>query len=295
MDRARALLARAQRRSLALPERGVEIALLDWGGDRPLALLHHATGFSKGVWALVAEQLAPRFRVIAMDARGHGDSSQPEGAEAYLWSEFAHDLAAVAERLANEHGPVALGMGHSFGGTAFLGAGKRRPELFGRMVLVDPVVPSLASAVAPDPTGRGRSLAEGARRRRTEWPSRAEARANWARRAVFSAWQPEALDLYALDGLRERADGSVALKCPSAVEATVFEQGGKLDVPEIAHGHPVPTLWLHAAQGHFPLELCHRLAASMRDARVEKLEAGHLAVMERPDLVSEAALRFAAG
>lgn len=294
MDLARALLARAQRESLALPERDVAIALLDWGGDGPLALLHHATGFCKGVWAPIAERLRARFRVIALDARGHGDSSIVEGAAAYEWREFGNDLIAVAERLAARHGRIGLGMGHSFGGTAFLAASKARPELFERIVLVDPVVhvPQTASAAPEVP--RENPLSAGARKRRSEWPSLAEARASWLQRPILAAWRPEALDLYVLDGLRERADGSVTLKCPANVEAAIFEMGPHLDVAGIIRDHPTRTLWLHAGRGQFPVEMCRSLVRSMREARFETLDAGHLMVMEQPDLVSEAVLRFCA-
>src|SRR5690606_14772791 len=78
-----------ERRRLALAERGVEIALLDWGGDGPLVLMHHANGFCAGTLGLVAEALVPAFRVIGMDARGHGDSTKPEEPEAYSWEAFA--------------------------------------------------------------------------------------------------------------------------------------------------------------------------------------------------------------
>jgi len=294
MTKARAMLARAQRHTLPLPERGVELALLDWGGDGPLALLHHATGFCKGVWAPVAEALRPFFRVIALDARGHGDSSQLAGADAYAWAEFARDLVAATEALAEEHGPVALGVGHSFGGTAMLGASKARPELFERLLLVDPVAPPPARMLTPDAFSRPNSLAEGARRRRTDWESRAEARAKWGRRSVFAAWRPEVLDLYALDGLRERPEGGVTLKCPSSVEAAIFEQGRDLDVLAIAEEHPVPTLWLRAAQGNFPGEWCRLLTSLMKECELVDLDAGHLVVMEQPDLVAQEALRFSA-
>src|SRR5262245_53064992 len=114
-DRARVLLAAATPRRLALPERGVELALLDFGGAGPLALAHHANGFCKGMWAEVASLLRGRVRLVALDARGHGDSSQPEAPAAYAWREFALDFAAVAGRLVAESGrPLALGIGHSF-------------------------------------------------------------------------------------------------------------------------------------------------------------------------------------
>ncbi|MBW2716905.1 MAG: alpha/beta fold hydrolase, partial [Deltaproteobacteria bacterium] len=112
------MLSRAHRRKIVLPNSAIEIALLDWGGEGPLALLHHATGFCAAVWAPVAELLNEHYRVIAMDARGHGDSTKPEGADAYHWEFFGRDVLGVAEVLAAEHpeGRVALGVGHSIGG-----------------------------------------------------------------------------------------------------------------------------------------------------------------------------------
>lgn len=293
MPEARALLARAERRSLALPARGVSLALLDWGGEGPLALLHHATGFCKGVWAPIAEALRAHFRVIALDARGHGDSSQIEGAAAYAWPEFGADLAAAAEALATERGPVALGIGHSFGGTAMLAASRARPDLLRRLVLVDPVVPLPAALLPPGTADGPNFLAEGARRRRTEWPSLDEARASWGQRSVFKTWRPEILDLYALDGLRVHADGRATLKCPSAVEAAIFDQGRALDVMEITRGHPTQTLWIRASRGNFPADWCRTLAGSMQACTYRDLDVGHLVVMEQPDLVAGEALRFA--
>src|SRR5678809_1114899 len=65
-----------------------------------------------------------------MDARGHGDSSRGTGARPYAWHEFGADLAAVARTLAKQHGRVALGLGHSFGGTSMVLAAAEEPELF---------------------------------------------------------------------------------------------------------------------------------------------------------------------
>jgi pimeloyl-ACP methyl ester carboxylesterase len=129
--RSTGLLAGVNRRRLQVGP-GIEIAILDWGGSLPLALLHHANGFCGAVWGGVAQALRPFYRVVALDARGHGDSSKPQEREAYRWECFADDLVRVAELLAGEQvdGRVALGMGHSFGGTATLTAAARRPGLF---------------------------------------------------------------------------------------------------------------------------------------------------------------------
>ncbi len=290
------MLGHVQRRKIALPETGMEIALLDWGGDGPLALLHHANGFCAGVWGLVAEPLSRHFRVIAMDARGHGDSSKPEGAEFYRWEQFGADVIGVAERLASEHpdGQIALGLGHSFGGTSILMAAAKRPELFARAVLVDPVVPPPDWASAdPERQLRGNALAEGAKKRRIVWPSRAAAREKWTDKEMFAAWDPRALDLYVEYGMADRDDGQVELKCSGVVEATVFESSRGLDVYAIAQGASVPTRILWASGGQFPRIAFEQLAARMLDADVLDLDAGHLAVMEEPERVYQAVVDFA--
>jgi pimeloyl-ACP methyl ester carboxylesterase len=291
-----AILHDAAHRTLALPERGVEIALLDWGGSGPLVLLHHANGFCKGVWGLVANALRARHRVIALDARGHGDSSKPDPADrdAYAWWQFAGDLVAVAQRLsAEEHAPIALGIGHSFGGTAMLGAAGARPELFRRLLLVDPVLPPPPHAENSRAAIAAR-MAEGARKRRARWDSRDEARAWWASRDFFASWNRRALDLYALDGLHHHADGGVALKCPPEVEATIFGNSGGVDALALARAVRTPTHLQWAARDSFPRAYFETIAEAMGDAVVETVDCGHLVTMERPDLVVAAALRLLA-
>lgn len=288
------LSAHVQRRRLVLPASGIEIALLDWGGTGPLALLHHANGFCAALWEPVAERLRPHLRVVAMDARGHGDSSHPSGADAYRWDRFADDLLAVARALAAEApgARVALGLGHSFGGTAMVAAASQAPGLFEKLVLVDPVVLPPAQARVSSEAGGGSQLARRARRRRAVFGSRAEARAAWESRDFFSNWSSRALDLYLQEGLRERADGSVELKCPPDVEATVFEATGAFDVFALAPAVTAPTLLLRAERGSFPRSFHEALVRCMPHARIEPVEAGHLVPMEQPDRVADAVLRF---
>jgi pimeloyl-ACP methyl ester carboxylesterase len=291
---ARALLAAATRRQLALPDRGVEIALAEWGAGERLALLHHANGFCKGMWAEVATRLADDgWRVVALDARGHGDSTQPEGEVAYHWDAFAEDLVAVAAALVAERGgaPIALGIGHSFGGTSMIGAAARRPELFERLLLIDPVVPPPLRGVDPHDVPHLRKLIEGARKRRAEWPSRDAARAWCRERRFFAAWRPTAIELYLLDGMRERDDHSLVLKCRGAVEGAVFAGSASIDLFALAARVGVPATIQWADSGDFPRAVHQALVDTMADARLEALHCGHLVPMEQPELVVAAASR----
>jgi len=287
---AAACLGGAERREF--PGEAGPIAALDWGGEGPLALLHHANGFCKGVWGLVAEALAPHYRVVAMDGRGHGDSAPASSPEGYAWRGYAEDVARVGRALLAETGAsrVALGLGHSFGGTSMLGAASHHPNLFERLVLVDPVIP-VRDTESREARAHVEELVDRARRRRAEWPSRAEAREWFAERELFARWEDRALDLYVLDGLADRPDGAVELKCSGDVEAEIFARGGAVDVAAWARGVSVPTLFLWAVRGNFSRSRYEQLVGSMPRARVEDVDAGHLVPMERPDLVARAALR----
>ena len=286
------MLDDVDRRKLSLPS-GLEIALIDWGGEGPVALLHHATGFCAGVWDAVARGLRERFHVIGMDARGHGDSSAPPVGGNYLWTLFGEDVAAVARLLAAESGVAALplGIGHSFGGTALLLGSTGEAPPFERLVLVDPVFPPPDASV-PDPGrgARGSQMVKSARKRRSHWESRAEARAWWAEKPLFAPWIPSALDAYVAEGLRDAAEGGVVLKCTPEVEAEVFGVSFESDIWSAVEQVRVPTLLLRAARGDFPPEIFHALVARMPDARLSELDAGHLVPMERPELVVEAIL-----
>lgn len=81
-------------------------------GARPLVLVH---GWSANLtcWGEAAEQLARRFRVIALDLRGHGYSDAP--AQGYDDpANWAADLAAVLAAEKVTEGAVLLGW--SYGG-----------------------------------------------------------------------------------------------------------------------------------------------------------------------------------
>jgi len=287
------------RRRVTLPETGIEIALHDWGGDGPLALLHHANGFCAALWAPIAETLRDRFHVVAMDARGAGDSPLPDvgaGENPCAWEDMARDLGGVADALLAESGDrqLGLGLGHSFGGTLTLLAEAARPGLFARIVAVDPVTPPPPEMLAALPASKGPELAERARRRRSTWPDRAAARAHFAERELFRHWTPRALDLYVAEGLADRPDGQVELKCSPEAEAAVFGGSGTLDVFKAVTGLRPPVLLLWAKHGNFPRLAFERLAAGMVDARIEDVDAGHLVPMEQPDVVAAAIRRFIA-
>jgi len=285
------MLEEVARKKIVLSDGKTEIAALDWGGDGPVALLHHANGFCGATWAGVAELLRDHFRVIAIDARGHGDSSPVVDLENFGWSRLAFDLAEVAERILSDFGVerFGLGLGHSFGGSLTTVAAARHPDFYERIVLVDPVV------FPPDidiRSSRGSELALRTRRRRRRWNSREEAREFLAGKPLFESWDPGSLDLYVGEGLREVEGGTVELKCAPEVEAEIFGGPHDIDLHAAADTLAVPALVLRATQGNFPPEVYVGWVARMRRGRMVDIEGGHLVPMEAPGRVAQAVLDY---
>lgn len=105
--------------------------------DRPTILMLHGGGQNRFSWKNTGQILADHgFHVIAMDARGHGDSDRAPGAE-YTVDALASDVLHVLDDIGR---PVAL-IGASMGGlTSILVADLAGPEKVTKLVLVD-VVP----------------------------------------------------------------------------------------------------------------------------------------------------------
>ncbi|MFM7121726.1 MAG: alpha/beta fold hydrolase, partial [Gammaproteobacteria bacterium] len=210
----------------------ITLAGLDFGGSGPLLLLCHANGLAAATWGLVAEQLTDDYRVVELDARGHGDSDAPPPAAHLHWRFLIRDLAGAAEALRQRIGqPIAAAVGASMGGVVANAVAAEYPGLFGRLIMFDPPVMPPADIRRelgmPEETGNSRMGAQ-ARRRRRDWPSRDDVSAAWRDKPMFAAWPEAAFNLY-LDACFRATEFGVTLKCAPETEATVFERTADVD------------------------------------------------------------------
>jgi pimeloyl-ACP methyl ester carboxylesterase len=113
-------------------DRGVRLAVREWPGDGPSILLLHGLASSSHIWDLVAPRLAPRFRVVAYDQRGHGLSGKPPSG--YGFDRLIADAVAVIRTLELERPEV---VGHSWGANVALQLAVDRPLLVSSGVLID--------------------------------------------------------------------------------------------------------------------------------------------------------------
>ncbi len=105
---------------------------LDWGGEGPPVMALHGLASSAHWYDLVAPLLRARFRVIAPDQRGHGQTTQaPTG---YDWQSLAEDVVGLMDHLGFSQAAV---FGHSWGGNVANNVAARFPQRVSNLVMID--------------------------------------------------------------------------------------------------------------------------------------------------------------
>ena len=121
---------------------GTHLFYVEAGEGEPLVVLH-GSWLDHEEWLPVVRQLAPSFRVVAYDRRGHG-RSETSGSEG-SFTEDAADLEELLEQLGMAPAHVVA---HSTGGAIALRLAVRRPELFRSLASHEP---PLFATLAGDP------------------------------------------------------------------------------------------------------------------------------------------------
>jgi pimeloyl-ACP methyl ester carboxylesterase len=206
-------------RSIRVAGRGVgAIAFLDFGPTtRPVDLVFlHANGFNALTYRQILAPLATRYRILAVDQRGHGDTSLEATASGRRsWLDLRDDLLAFLAAL--DLTEVVLA-GHSMGGTTSLLAAAFAPARCRRLTLLDPVIlPRGHGEVVEDSP-----MVQAAKRRRAVFPNRAAAIAAYKGRGAFRTWPDAMLADYVAAGFHDTSNGEVTLACTPAWEASGF-------------------------------------------------------------------------
>lgn len=109
---------------------GIDMHYEERGSGDPLVLLH-GFGACGADWRPIAEALSRHYRVITVDLRGHGWSTNP--ANRFSMRQSADDVAALLDRLGLQR---VRAMGISAGGMTLLHLATRQPERIEAMVLI---------------------------------------------------------------------------------------------------------------------------------------------------------------
>ena len=249
---------------------GNQIHCLEWSSEGVPMLLLHGFGNEAHIWDDFATAVAPYYRTIAMDHRGHGDSDW--GAEGqYDYDSMVRDVEAVTAELGIERLVI---VGHSMGGRVATLFVDRHPDRIAGFILID-IGPDL------DPRGSTRIRMDIAANANPTFASIEE-----YARALTLAYpeaRPDAIDRMARHGVRRRDDGLYELKMDPGLRG-----GAIAEDPERAHESLSPELQWHAlARAKCPTLVVRGaasdiLSADTADKMVDEVLAdGRLAVVPR--------------
>jgi pimeloyl-ACP methyl ester carboxylesterase len=264
---------------------GVQVAVHDLGGDGPTVLYSHATGLLGRLYLPLAREL-PGYRGLALDYRGHGDSTAPVNGR-FDWHGMREDALAVLDALELHD---LYGFGHSMGGAVLLMTELARPGTFRALALYEPIVfpPDRVLMDGPAP------IVVGARRRRPEFASRDAAYDNFSSKPPLNVLAPEVLRLYVDHGFRDTPAGTVRLKCEPESEARTFEMNMSFDtygrLPEIM----CPVLVMsEPAQDLSPSTSAEETASRLPQGRYHRFDQlDHFGPLEDPAGVASVVADF---
>lgn len=258
------------------------------GSNKPLLHLAHANGFPPATYQKAIQSLLPDYHAVSFLARPLWNDTPPEWLRD--WSQMADDLL---EGLKEFSGQKIIGVGHSLGGVLTLYASIKRPDLFDRLVLIDPTMldPKLLRRVKWSKffgMETRSDLVKGALRRKRTWESTQAAYAYFKGRPLFKDWPDGTVRAYAESMTGPASEGGVQLVYPPEWEARIYRTI-PTDVWKSAKLLSVPTLVIRGENSNTfteGSEKAFRETAPKASFAVVN-GAGHLVPQEKPEAVSD--------
>jgi pimeloyl-ACP methyl ester carboxylesterase len=246
--------------------RQLRFHFLEWGAPdaAPIVLLHggHQSAHS---WDLVSLHLARRFRVLALDQRGHGDSEWARDVS-YSNHEMSLDVEAFIAAMGLRR-PILIG--HSMGGRNAMLLTRRDPSLLSALVIVD---------VGPELSEKGRAAIAGFVQTAQEFDD-----LEHFVRAVrqYDPYRSrEHIERTVKYNMLQRADGKFVSKCDSNPRRLAIVRGsGPLEniTLEDAAGFDLPVLLVRGANSNIlaPDAAARFAAALPRGKLMTVADCGH--------------------
>lgn len=249
------------------------------GPERPTVVLLHGFLGSSADWSGFAAGCGDRYRFLAVDLPGHGQSAAADDAGNVS---FEGALDALEHALARERAPACL-VGYSMGGRLALGLALRRPALVSGLVLVSSS-PGLVTPVermqrAREDDALAERLAIGGLPRFLQ---------DWYRQPLFQSLR----DRPGLERtLRLRRAGGDARALARALRG--LGVGRQLPLWTALPGLPVPVLAVAGALDTRYAEVLRRVAGLCPRGRLLIVPgAGHMPHLEHPEFFDIQVRRF---
>lgn len=235
-------------------------------GTGPTLLLSNGFSGTTKVWAGVIDALAERYQVILWDMRGHGQSDAPEDLGLYTRDATIEDMLTLLKQVGASEAHIG---GHSLGGYLSIELYRRRPEIFKSLLLFN-TGPGFKKDEARD--GWNAQCVKDAEKFETRYAEQMALPENERRKGSHKS----------LRGVAQAARGILPQD-----DAKVIETLPNINVPTLVLVGDNDKAFKNAAE-YMGIKIPGATSVVIKDA-------GHNAMMDQPQAVSEAVLEFLGG
>jgi pimeloyl-ACP methyl ester carboxylesterase len=255
----------------------VSLRAWEWPGDGPATLLLHGIGNYGRYWDFFADAVGGRLRLIAPDARGHGESGRP--VDDYAPQAFVADAVAILDALGVDR---ALVVGHSMGGTHAIRLAAAHPDRVARLVIVD---------AGPEP------MAEGSERARRLSLGRPERFANAAEALAYlhrtSPGYEDEVYANRMRWLFREEDGGLVWRSSHDALASIFGGARRDDLWDALRVIRCPVLLVRGTRSNvLSADVARRVVKTLADGRLIELDAGHNVALDRAKELATSVIEF---
>ena len=251
--------------------RGLSFHYVEWGEATapPVVLLHGLSAMCR-IWDRLAAALQDRYRVIALDQRGHGDTSWPAEPQ-YSTDDYVGDLEALVAMWGLDR--FVLG-GLSMGGMNAIAYTARHPEQVSHLLSVD-IRPSFNADKRPNRDQDRRTAEQG-------HPILPSLDAAFIARKLTHPQTPDSsVRHHVQHQLKQLPDGGWTFKQDPRVSYYWRPSDLWADLPKI----DVPVLIVRGGQSPvLPADIAERMRGAFPKAELVTIEeAGHTVPEDRPE------------
>lgn len=251
---------------------GIGLEYLDLGEGEVILLLH-GLGSTKADWDLQVGEFSKKFRVLAPDLRGHGNSTKPEDKSAYGIEKCAEDMQLLLKELEVQKCTV---VGFSMGGAVAFEMAVRYPEMVSKMVIIN---------TAPDFNDLGKMGEEMVRERTKSLETTGmEPLAQQISEGMFPGNDQRQLRNAFFERARKNPVGSYFNSFITLMEWGIGEKVKEIDIP---------VLVVASDLDYTPVSLKESYVQKMPDARLVVINnSRHGVTMDQPEQFNTALLKF---
>lgn len=254
--------------------------------DRAPMHFSGANGFPVGCYDALLNGLSQRFSITSVWHKGLwpniGDPS-----EGLSWDDYAHDLI---QHIKTKHKGPIIGVGHSMGATITLIAAAKAPNLFSKLVLIEPVIlspfQSFLCKYTPHAWLSGIEPVKSTLTKPSRWKDKKQALSYFKQNPAFKRIPGDQLTAM-LDSLVEMKGNQAEWVYPLNWEIanylagrTILNDAKQLKVPT-AFIRGKPSLFVHDKSWH------QLMRAKPQQLYLSEHEYGHLMPFEAPQITRQ--------